>query len=174
MKHGKPFKRPAQKQPTPDDLRDTLLNFIRTHFYRGLEPLAFTKDRPRLLEWVILKLASYLDEKAVWISTGRYQDIMQALLLDALRFGDTGHITYLPGYLGRCVDSHLAVHGEKYYEEGKANRDNIHTHLGGALKIAQAGMQGRDPIREMAHAARLLKAPKRVVKAPKKEQLDLL
>lgn len=173
-KRGKPFKRSAQKQPTPDDLRDTLLNFIRTHFYRGQAPLVFTKDRPRLLLWVVLKLATYLDEKAVWIPSARYQEIMQALLLEALRFGDTGNIGYLPAWLGRCVDSHLAVHGERYYEEGKLNRDSIHTHLPGALKIAQAGMQGRDPIREMANAARLLKAPKRVIKAPKNDQLTFL
>lgn len=122
----------------------------------------------------MLKLASYLDEKAVSISTARYQEIMQSVLMEALRFGDTGNITYLPAWLGRCVESHLAVHGEKYYEEGKANRDNVQTHLAGALKIAQAGVQGRDPIREMADAARLLKGKKRVFKPASKEQLNLL
>jgi len=166
-------RRPQRKQPTPDELRDTLLNFIQTHFYPG-QPVVFAKDRPRLLKWVVLKLATYLDEKAVSISTARYQEIMQKVLMEALRFGDTGNITYLPAWLGRCVESHLAVHGEGYYEEGKLARESVQTYLSGALKIAQAGLQGRDPIREMADAARLLKAKKRPVKPPQKQQLSLL
>jgi hypothetical protein len=165
--------RPKRYQPTPEELRDKLLHFIQTHFYQS-QPIVFAKDRPRLLKWVVLKLATYLDEKAVSISTARYQEIMQALLLDALRFGNTGNITYLPAWLGRCVDSHMAVHGEKYYEEGKANRESIQTHLAGAMNIAQAGAQGRDPIREMADAARLLKPKKRAFKAPKNQQPELL
>lgn len=166
-------RRPQRRQPTPEELRDTLLHFIQTHFYKG-QPVAFAKDRPRLLKWVVLKLASYLDDKAVSISTERYQEIMQKVLMEALQFGDTGNITYLPAWLGRCIDSHLDVHGEGYYEEGKAARENVQTHLSGALKIAHAGLQGRDPVREMAEAARLIRPQKRPVKTVVKEQLPLL
>jgi len=166
--------RPQRKQPTPQELRDTLMNFIKTHFYQG-HPVDFAKDYKRLLGWVVLKLATYLDSKAVSIPMDRYREIMMdEILMPALRCGDTGNITYLPAYLGRCVEKHLAIHGEDYYNEGKAVRDSIKTYLPEALKIAQAGIQGRDPIRELAEAARLLKSPKRVVKAPKNQQPDLL
>lgn len=168
------FKRPSRKQPTPDELRDKILHFIQTHFYQG-QAVSFAKDRPRLLEWVVLKLAVYLDDKAVSVSTERYlQIMMDEVLMPALRCGDTGNITYLPAWLGKVVESHLRIHGEDYYNEGKARRDNIQTHLAVALNACQVGIQARDPIREMADAARLLKAPKRAFKPSKKEQLTLL
>jgi hypothetical protein len=165
--------RPKRYQPTSDELRDKLLHFIQTHFYQG-QFIPFAKARPFLLERVIFKLATYLDEKDVTIGTDRYLEIMQKVLMEALQFGDTANIGYLPAWLGKCVDSHLSVHGEKYYEEGKVNRANIQTHLAAALKIAQAGVQGRDPVREMAAAARLLKAKRKPFKAPQKQQLTLL
>lgn len=166
--------RPQRKQPTPDELRDKILHFIQTHFYQG-QAVEFAKDRRRLLEWVVLKLAVYLDDKAVSISTERYlQIMMDEVLMPALRCGDTGNITYLPAWLGKTVESHLRIHGEDYYNEGKARRDNIQTHLAVALNACQVGLQARDPIREMADASRLLKTPKRVVKPVKKEQLNLL
>lgn len=95
-------KRPQRKQPTPQELRDELLRFIQTHFYPG-HAVAFAKDTPRLLSWVVLKLAVYLNSRAVSISTERYLEIMKAVLMDALRFGDTGKITYLPAWLGKVV-----------------------------------------------------------------------
>jgi hypothetical protein len=167
------LKRPTRKQPAPDELRDELLRFIQTHFYAG-QPVAFAKDTRRLLEWVVLKLAVYLDDKAVFIPTARYLDIMKnEILMPALQCGDTGNITYLPAWLGKVVESHLKIHGEDYYNEGKAERENIHTYLAGALKAAQAGIQGRSPIQEMATAARLLKTKKTVFKRPSKDQLSL-
>ncbi len=41
--------RPGEKQATPDELLDDLLDFIQRKFYQN-HALAFTKDRPRLLE----------------------------------------------------------------------------------------------------------------------------
>src|SRR5262249_45381126 len=149
-------------------------------FYQG-QRLAFVKDTPRLLEWVVWKLAVYLDDKAVTIPSSRYLEIMiygtpkkPSILMEALKFGDTGNITYLPAWLGKCVESHLAIHGERYYEEGKTLRNAI----GGALKFAKAGIQERDPVRELAEASRLLKAQKRVKKSTgkpaKNSQLTLI
>ena len=129
------------------------------------------KDTPKLLEWVVLRLAVYLDEKAVWIDTARYVEIMsgqKGILMEALQFGNTGNITYLPAWLGRCVESHIAVHGEKYYEEGKSNRESIQTHIAAALKGIQPTATAPNPMRVLAEAAKLLKAKKRPVKAPLK------
>lgn len=164
--------RPPKKQPRTEDVQGAILRFIQGHFYQG-QALAFAKDRPRLLKWVVWKLASYLDEKAVTIPGDRYIEIMlvkPGILMEALRFGDTGNITYLPAWLGKVVESHLRIHGEDYYTEGKALRN----HLEGALTIAHRGLQGRDPVREMAEAARLLKPSKKpAVKPPSKAQLSL-
>src|SRR4051812_40766162 len=119
-------KRPQRRQPTPLELRDELLRFIERQFYPN-RPVDFAKDTPRLLKWVVLKLAEYLDDRAVAIPTARYIEIMtgeKGILMEALRFGNTGNIAYLPAWLGRCVESHLAVHGEDYYDEGKLIRNH--------------------------------------------------
>lgn len=162
------FSKPRSHQPTPLELRDELLRFISSQFYPG-RTLQFTKDTPRLLKWVVLKLAEYLDERGVSIGTDRYLEIMRGILMDALRFGDTGNITYLPAWLGKVVESHLRIRGEQYYDEGKALRN----HLDAALKTARSGVQGRNPVHEMATASRLLKAKKRPINSPSKHQLNL-
>jgi hypothetical protein len=151
-----------------------VLDFIQRKFYSS-QAVSFAKDRPRLLGWVVLKLAVYLDDRAVTISPERYLEIMtgdQGILMEALRFGNTGQITYLPAWLGKVVESHLAVHGDEYYEEGKALRN----HLQSAINLARAGLQGRDldPIRELAAAARLLKPARRPLKRARNDQPSLL
>ena len=50
---------PLRKQPTPQELLDHLADFIERKFYAG-RPIDFTKDRGRLLEWVILWPAGWL------------------------------------------------------------------------------------------------------------------
>jgi hypothetical protein len=176
-------KRPASKQPTPVELRDELLRFIETHFYPG-HRLEFIKDTPRLLKWVVLKLAEYLDDKAVSIPTARYLQIMTwkggkdaegkqrppGILMEALRFGDTGTITYMPAWLGKVVESHLRIHGEEYYEEGKTIRNYL-DHV--AARLPQAGAEPPNPTRELAQAARLLKTKKKPVNLPRNDQLTM-
>src|SRR4051812_36231592 len=121
--------RPQKKNPRSDEVQEAILGFIGRQLYPG-RAVDFAKDRPRLLGWVVWKLADYLDERAVTIPSARYIEIMltgdrpnrKGILMEAIQFGDTGNIGYLPAWLGRCVDSHLTIHGEKYYEEGKALR----------------------------------------------------
>jgi hypothetical protein len=170
------MKRPPLKQPTPIEIRDELLRFIQTKFYQG-DQVSFLKDRPRLLKWVILKLADYLDDKAVTIPAGRYLEIMRdKVLMNAVRFGKTEQIKYRPAWLGVVVDQHLAHHGEEYYEEAKSIRNLVDN----ALTIAHSRPvhDQPDPVRELARAARLLdgrNSPKMAAKKRvKNDQLSLL
>jgi hypothetical protein len=164
--------RPKIKQPRSEEVRDTILNFIRTHFYQG-HPLDFVKQRRDLLRWVVFELAVYLDGKTVTIPATRYIEIMvgdKGILMEAIRFQAADKITYLPAYLRRCVQSHLAIHGEDYYNEGKSLRNAVDV----AIKFAQKQVASEPSVvEELAAAARLLKAPKRAIKAPKKDQLSL-
>jgi hypothetical protein len=67
------------------------------------------------------------------------------------------------------MQSHLAQHGEEYYEEAKVTRNTFTTVLA-ALKPGKT----RDPIRgELAQAARLLR-PKKTPKRPVNDKLNLL
>lgn len=161
--------RAARPQSTPEELRDELLRFIQRHFYT--DNIAFQKDRPRLLKWVVLKPAAWLEERGVTVSPERYINILRdRILMEALRHG-TGEVKYVPAYLGRVVDLHLAHHGEEYYQAAKTLRDASD----GALRLAKAGIgSAPDPVRQLASAARLLRAKKRPAKGPVKTQLTLL
>lgn len=168
MKNPRQIPRP-RKQPTPQELLDELCRFIQLKFY-PTDPIEFAKDRPRLLKWVILKLARYLEEKAVTIPPSRYLEIMRdKILLDALRHGNTGAIAYRPAWLGKIVESHLHHHGEEYYNEAKSIRNLVD-----AAMAATGKLPPPDPIRELAAAARLLRPKKRPVNPPLNSQLPLL
>lgn len=95
-----------RKQPTPQELRDELLGFLQRKFYPG-QPVAFAKDRRRLLDWVILWPAKWLDDRGVTIPADRYRAIFMSVFMDGLRFGDTANITYLPAWLAKCIQSHF-------------------------------------------------------------------
>jgi len=165
----RPQPKPERKQPTPQELLDSLLAFIETHFYSG-HPLAFTKDKPRLLQWVVLKLATWLDERGVTLSTDRYREIMvNKILMEALRHGNTSKIDYLPAWLGKTVESHLAIHGEDYYDEAKSIR-NLVDHA--VMVAGQARVTQPDPVRELAAAARLLKSTRKAQKPVRKQAIN--
>lgn len=157
-------RRPAVARPrqvTSSELRDSLLDFLRAKFYP--EPahwVTFQKDVPRLLAWVVLWPAKWLDERGVTLPTERYQELVVNALLEGLRHGDTGGIKYLPAWLGRVVQSHFAHNEDAIYEEGKALRGRLELTLRGLEAIAAASRPA-DPVREMAAAAGLLKARRR-------------
>ncbi len=166
--------RSDRKQPTPMELRDDLLRFIRQKFYLDHQD-KFFKDQPRILKWVVLELAVFLDRRAVTISAERYREIMigeKGILMEALRFGNTSKIGYLPAWLRHVVQTHLQIHGEDYYDEGKS----IRTATENALALARGGLHGRevDVVRELAAAARLLRPKRKAVKVSRNDQLTML
>jgi hypothetical protein len=172
---AKPRSEPRPKQQTSEELRDALLEFIRGKFYP--EPahwLAFQKDRPRLLKWVVLWPARWLNERGVTLPPERYQALIVEALLDGLRHGDTGRIGYLPAWLGRVVQSHFAHREDEIYQEAKALRPRLEATLQALAGVATVSRPA-DPVRELATAQRLLKPkPKRVSGGVDKGQLSLL
>lgn len=158
------------KQVTPLELRDQCLDFLQRKFYEG-HPITFAKDRRRLLEWVVLWPAKWLDDRGVTITTDRYREIFMRVFMDALAFGTT-KITYLPAYLAKTIQSHFDHHGDEYYEEAKSVRALTENALAITGKLAQVAPP--DPVRDLAAAARLLKPKKVPQQSPVKDQLTLL
>jgi len=144
--------------------------FLRRQFYEG-HPVEFLKDQRRLLAWVVLWPASWFEEKGVSIPDSQYKAIFMDVFMTALRMGDTGNITYLPAYLAKCIQSHFAVHGDEYYEQAKSIRTLAEHTL---LSAGKPTLARPDPVRELAVAARLVKASRPTRKPAKKEQLTLL
>jgi hypothetical protein len=165
--------KPRPKQPLAAEIRDSILDLIRTKFYSG-HAISFAKDRPRLLSWVVLYPASWLNERGVTLQGDRYRAIMSGILIDAAAHLAQSKVTYLPAYLRQVIQSHWRIHGETYYEEAKSMR-NLVEHaviIAGKNRVAAT-----DPVRELAQAASLLKATKsqkRPKQAQDNSQLNLL
>jgi len=165
-------RQPAEKrtQQTPEALRDDLLDFLERKFYPA-HRVPFLKDRPRLLAWVVLWPAKWLNDRGVTIPADRYREIFMNVFMDSLRFGAVEKVTYFPAWLAKVIQSHFAVHGDEIYDEGK----NLRAVLERTLFVAGKQVaQPPDPVRSLAAAADLLKSPKRVPKQPVKQQLTLL
>ena len=165
-----PAPRPVQaraKQPVAAEIKDNICDFISRHYYPG-DRVRFLKDRTFLLREVVLWPAKWFDGRGVTVPGQRYQDLMisggkpPGILMDALRYGEPPK--YPPAYLMACVQRHFDVHGESLYEEAKAVTWTIDRVLSGLR--AKGETTQPDPVRELARAASLLRAPKRVVKAP--------
>jgi len=163
--------RPILKQPTSQELRDTLLDFLERKFYPG-RSVVFKKDRRLLLDWVVLWPAKWLDEKAVTIPADEYRKLFLDVFMDGIVHGtNPENIHYLPAYLAKIIQSHFACHGDEIYERAKSLRtvmDRVSTTLAGLPR------RQPDPIRELAAAARLLRVKKTPPKPPVNAQLTLL
>jgi hypothetical protein len=159
-----------RKQQTSQDLRDDLMQFIQRKFYEG-HAVQFQKDYRNLLDWVVLWPAKWLIEKGVSLPDDRYRATLMSILMDALRFGNTEVIRYLPAWLGQVIQKHFAIHGDEIYESAKSIRTLAEHAL---LSAGKAAVARPDPVRELAAAARLVKPTKARSKTAVKEQLSLL
>lgn len=178
---------PRPKQSLAVDLRDDLLWFIQQKFYPGsledngrLQFLAFAKDRPRLITWVILEPARFMNRKGFTVPANRYKQILTSILLEALRYGNTSKISYRPGWLKHVIQTHFNCHWEEYYAEAKSARaqaDHL-MHVLGKIPRVSGSPAAPDPFQELASAASLLARTKRAKKTspkrPVNEQLTLV
>ena len=162
------------KQPVSDELRESLLDFLRRKFYQGKgDGLKFIQERSRLLSWVVLWPASYLDEKGVSIHGEKYREIFHKVFLQA-DSNRAEKITYRPAWLKEVIQSHFRIHGEEYLVEAKSVRSLVERTmlLTGKLPSAAAA----DPVAELAKQREILikLGPKKTTLKPVvKEQLSL-
>jgi len=160
-------------QPTPRELTDSCLDFLRRKFYNQPgDERCFAQDRSRLLSWVVLWPAVWLNGKGVTIHGDRYRQIFHDVFFqaDAHR---SDKIKYRPAWMKMVIQSHFKIHGEEYYEEAKAVRNKIEQVL---LVAGQRVAPTTDPVREMASARQILTSgkPKKLApKSPVKAQLNL-
>jgi hypothetical protein len=113
--------RPEIKQPLPPELIGQCLSFLQRKFYDGHAD-TFAQDRQRLLKWVVLWPAKWLDERAVTLPLNRYREIFMAVFMDAAMFQQQAKVNYLPAYLRVVLERHFDHHGEDYYHEAKSIR----------------------------------------------------
>ena len=162
------------KQPTPTELTDSCLQILRSRFYNQPgDDKCFAQDRSRLLAWVVLWPATWLNKKGVTLHGDQYRKIFHNVLMQASEHV-TSKVKYRPAYLRQVIQSHFAIHGEDYYDQAKAVRNIAEQ----AMVVLGSFKPAPDPVKQMALAAQLLKGAgrpsKKVVKPALKEQPNLL
>ena len=157
------------RQPTPEELTDSCLSILRAKFYMlpGDEK-CFAQDRKRLLKWVVLFPAAWLNSKGVTLHGDQYREIFVKTFIQAASHVQS-KIQYRPGYLRHVIQEHFRHHGEDYYDQAKATRNLLDQTM---VALSQARPAAPDPVREMASARQILTTgqakkttPKRFVKA---------
>jgi hypothetical protein len=151
-------------------MTDACLEFLRGKFYRD-DDRRFAQDRRKLLLWVVLWPASWLNERGVTIHGEAYKQIFFKVMLQA-DMHRAERIKYRPAWLKMVVQSHWRMHGEDYYEEAKSMRSVTEK----LLLLTGAAQAAPDPVKDLAAARSILTAhtPKRTApKTPVKDQLNL-
>lgn len=162
---------PKVKQPTPQELTDSCLGLLRSKFYAG-DDKGFFQERRDLLREVVLYPAAWLDNRGITIHGDDYRRIFHEVFIQAAAHV-TSKIKYRPAYLRQVIQSHLRLHGEKYYDDAKATRNTVEHALNllGQIKPVEA-----DPVRQLSTARDILavrKPKKAAAKPPIKTQLNL-
>lgn len=164
---------PARKQPTTPEILESLLSILESKFYRGYA-VNFAKDRRRLLDWVILWPAQWLNERSVTVSADRYREILKAILIDAAAHAQLDKINYLPAYLAKTIQAHFAHHGDEIYEEAKAIRNMVENAISIAGRQPQAAPDIAQELTKAKHLLRAARGQTKLKKTAVKEQLSLL
>lgn len=159
------------KQQTPKELTDTLLEFLRLKFYQG-EAVEFAKDRSRLLGWVVLWPAWWLNKKGVTLPADKYRELFMEVFHEAKACG-TDKIKYRPAWLRMVIQSHFQHHGDAIYERAKSIRTLVEH-----LILSTGNRPSADeahPTDDMARARQLvMQTPKPVrKKTGEKQQLTM-
>jgi hypothetical protein len=154
--------RHSQRRLLATEILDALLGFLQRHFYNG-EAVTFAKDRPRILDWVVLEPARWLDTRGVTMSGEAYRDLFldpkTGLLFEALRHGATDTIRYRPAWLRQVIQSHLRIHGDAIYARAKSITLLADQALLAASHLTRAPRP--DPVRELANLKASLRADRK-------------
>ncbi|MDD5263017.1 MAG: hypothetical protein PHD76_14330 [Methylacidiphilales bacterium] len=155
-----------------ENLMETLLRHIRMQFYPD-DPKRFFQEQ-RLLKLAITTPAVWLQERGVALSAHRLQAVLMDIITEIKRHGDTGAIKCFGAYLLHTVQQHMRYQGERYYNEGKAARNQVEK----ALSTLQACVDRpveNSSCQRLAELNQLLRAgrPRRRVAAKKAKEPDL-
>ena len=69
--------------------------------------------------------AKYLADRGVSLSEARYRQILMDQITGIKQHGDTAKIKSFCGYFLHCIQKHMQIHGERYYNEGKVARNQV-------------------------------------------------
>lgn len=108
------------EQGNAKKLLQDYLHILQSQFY-GDDPRLFFKHRYMLIQ-AIAAPAKALKKLGVWLPDKRLREILNDIILGIKQKGDTGNVNHFAAYFLTCVQSHMRVRNDHYYEEGKVAR----------------------------------------------------
>lgn len=150
-----------------------LLDQIKARFYRSnLSEKRFYQDR-RMLLYALTWPASWLDQRALPITSQAYQKLISQRLEDIAKHGDPKrYCDYFPRYLLKTIQDWFAHNGEDLYEELK----HIRNQLSNIEALLQQNTRkiAEDIVTPLAEAHAILAVQNRRKKRTDARQLNLL
>lgn len=113
-----------------------MLSMIRGQFYPDDEK-KFWQERTLLLKAATYP-AQWLDSRGVRLTQDRYSEILLGIIQTIKRHGNTANIRRFSAYLLHAIQTHMAHHGEEYYDEGKRTRQALEDVMHGLKKKSSA------------------------------------
>lgn len=158
---------------TPSDIAKEFLYKVRQQF--------FPDDQKKFYQqqWLILKSLNYpaawLKKRGVFWPADRYRKLLDTILTEIKRHGDTGNIQYFAGYLAHTIQTHMKHHEEEYYDLGKGFRAKADAAAVRIIDGVRVSDGPQDITSALADMTGILKAgPKKGrKKAPKDDQPSL-
>lgn len=150
----KPIAAERPKQEMPADVIGSLMSAVRNSFY-GDQPEKWFADQHFIKRRVVTWPAVWLNKRGVTLSPERYKEIIMGIFMGIKQHGNTASVKHWPAYLTYAVQQHFKIHGEEYYNEGKAIRNTTEAVLL-ACKLAVGEKKASDVIAGMAEVNRAL------------------
>lgn len=147
------------------DLTKRFLRSLKNRFYAPAPADRLFYQEKNMLLQAITFPAVWLDRRHVKLTAAQYETILIKIIRTINQHGQLSTVSSPGRYLLKCVQTHMAHHGDTYYQRAKATRTLVDDVLAGVItdpaKRAQAETARADSTTaELAAAYRLLEAPK--------------
>lgn len=102
------------------------LHRLRTQFYESEKE--FFQQRSILMK-AITYPSFWLEERGVRLPAEKLNSILDTIIRGIMHHGATRQIGYFCAYFLKCVQDHMRMQGERYYDEAKSLRSITETAL---------------------------------------------
>lgn len=115
----------------PAELVTELVAEIRTRFYANRDEQRFWYERPLLVK-AITHPAAVLSLTGATLPWENYRRVLTTVMVTIEEHGDTANVRNFGQYFLKAVQSHMAHHRDRYYEEAKRLSNAVDTAMQGA------------------------------------------
>jgi hypothetical protein len=173
----KPSLRPAQPVPqaarlSPDLVAD-FIRIIKDQFYLDVPERRFRQQRSMLVQ-AITYPAAWLAKRGMTqeISSSRYRDLINDVVAEVKRFGRMSEAYSPAHYFFKVMQTHMAHHGEEYYDECRSVRNAV-AQVSASFRKAPATDSTLADLDTLYRLAKGAGGRRRVTQAAPAPQLDL-